>query len=72
MALVLVAKLLFHHQRSIGCTNTYCIDIIIGVSVRPFTPWGDGNDSIVRAWVFPAFNHVAEFFENFSLHQNVF
>jgi hypothetical protein len=63
MALILVAKLLFHHQGSIGCINTYPSTIITGAGVGPSMHGGNGCNPTVKARVLPAFNPVTEFFE---------
>jgi hypothetical protein len=44
------------------------LTIISGVGVGPFTLGGGGSNPIIKAWAFPVFNLVNEFFE--ELHTN--
>ncbi len=61
MTLVLVAKLLFHHEGLVGCKDTYSIDTITRVGAGLFRPRGGGSGPTIKARFFLVFNHVTIF-----------
>jgi hypothetical protein len=56
-------QITFSSPMVISQHNTYPIHLIIRIGVGPSMLGGSGNDSIIKSWVLPAFNHVTEFFE---------
>jgi hypothetical protein len=63
MALVLVAKLFFHHQGSIGCINTYPLTIITRAGVGPSMLGSNGSSLTIRTRILLAFNPITKLFE---------